>query len=160
MVNLTAEDVFARFDYDREAGAFRRHKGRNAGKIAGTLVHGRRYVRLGAPRYANYHLVWLVETGAWPTLGIDHIDLDMANDRIGNLRLATQAQNLANMRRGRTNTSGFKGVAWDKARGKWLASISIENRFVNLGRFADPQAAHQAYLAAALRRSGEFARGG
>lgn len=34
------------------------------------------------------------------------------------------------------NTSGFKGVSFDKSRNKWIAYISIEKKFINLGRFS------------------------
>lgn len=33
------------------------------------------------------------------------------------------------------NTSGIKGVTWDKKRGKWLAQIGFQGKTYNLGRF-------------------------
>jgi hypothetical protein len=167
--DFTADDVLSRFDYDREAGVFRwradvtKPKMWNvkcAGKIAGSVNCGRRIVCVNYQDVLNYHLVWLVETGTWPGPEIDHIDCDSLNDRIGNLRLATHAQNAANARRRRNNASGFKGVHWDKARGKWSAFISINNRNKGLGRFDDPQLAHQAYLTAAREHFKDFTNEG
>jgi len=35
------------------------------------------------------------------------------------------------------NTSGFVGVTWDKAYGKWSSRIKVNGRLLNLGRFSD-----------------------
>jgi hypothetical protein len=58
----------------------------------------------------------------------------------------------------RHNTSGFKGVCRCRESGKWRASISKNGRWIHLGRFATPQAAHAAYADAARKLFGEFAR--
>lgn len=93
-------------------------------------------------------------------LEIDHEDRNPANNAASNLRVATTAQNHRNTRRPKTNTSGFKGVSWHRARGKWRASISVNNRTKQLGHFDTPEDAHAAYLAAAVALSGPFAHGG
>lgn len=46
----------------------------------------------------------------------------------------TNVRNLKNKKR-RTNTSGIKGVCWDKARNKWLAQIMFKGKNYNLGRY-------------------------
>jgi hypothetical protein len=155
--DFTLSDLLRDFEYRSEEGLVIRKDG-----YAGAIVHGRRYHRIGPKRtrYANYHLVWWIEKGEWPPEQLDHRNCDSLNDRIGNLRLATQGQNLRNMRRSRHNTSGFKGVTWDKSRGNWIAHISIGNRFKNLGRFDTPEAAHAAVITASIAVGGEFARAG
>jgi hypothetical protein len=35
------------------------------------------------------------------------------------------------------NTSGIKNVAWDKSRQKWVASVKVDGKNKNLGRFCD-----------------------
>ena len=55
-------------------------------------------------------------------------------------------------------TSRFKGVCWDKSKGKWQAGITINRRYIFLGRYADETDAARAYDAAALAAWGEFAR--
>ena len=65
------------------------------------------------------------------------------------LRLATRSQNMMNCRGQKRNTSGFKGVSWDKNRNKWLVKIGIDHKYINLGRFDDPKEAYAAYCAAA-----------
>jgi hypothetical protein len=57
----------------------------------------------------------------------------------------------------KNNTSGFKGVTWDKSRSKWKAHIHIERKIKNLGRFDSPEEAAIAYNEAALKYFGEFA---
>jgi len=58
------------------------------------------------------------------------------------------------------NTSGYKGVSFDKRdrKKKWYAQIRIENRHIILGYFYTPEEAARAYNDAAIKYFGEFAR--
>lgn len=89
---------------------------------------------------------------------VDHIDGDSMNCRRGNLRLATSRQNNANSYLAVTNTSGFKGVYWNKPKRKWQAYISLNNKSKYIGRFHDIEDAARAYDDFARREHGEFAR--
>lgn len=89
---------------------------------------------------------------------VDHIDTDSLNNRRANLRLATISQNNANRKRPKNNTSGYKGVYWDKKSEKWAAMISVDGRLRRLGSFDDPKDAYEAYCTAAKEYHGEFAR--
>lgn len=96
--------------------------------------------------------------GIWrPDREVDHRDRDGLNNRRENLRVGTHAQNMRNIGPYSTNSSGYKGVCWDKSRNKWLASISINNRFKNLGRFDTAEEAASPYNRAAIQVSGDFA---
>jgi hypothetical protein len=92
--------------------------------------------------------------------GIDHADGDGLNNQRYNLRPAGQRLNMANQqtRVSAGKTSRFKGVCWDKSRGKWMAGITINRRHVNLGRFLCEEDAARTYDAAALAAWGGFAR--
>lgn len=93
----------------------------------------------------------------WPY--VDHINGDGLDNRRSNLRPATALQNMANKRRYRNNTSGFKGVTRNSGTGRpWQASIRANNRRYHLGYHDTPEQAARAYDAAALRLFGEFAR--
>lgn len=92
-----------------------------------------------------------------PGMQVDHRNGDGLDNRRANLRLATASQNRGNMRLPPRNTSGYKGVSWDKARAKWVARISANGRYRCLGRFDDPWEAAQTYNAAAIEYWGEFA---
>lgn len=89
---------------------------------------------------------------------VDHRDGDGLNCTRGNLRRATRQENCRNQRRNKANTSGYKGVTWDKNRSRWQASIKCDGHCIHLGRFTDPVSAAHAYDAKARELSGEFAR--
>jgi len=93
-----------------------------------------------------------------PGMQIDHINGDGLDNRRCNLRLATNTQNRRNGKAHSDGTSRFKGVCWDKFRGRWRADITFENRSIHLGRFHSETDAAIAYDAAARDLFGEFAR--
>lgn len=72
--------------------------------------------------YLRSRFIWAYYHGEWPTLSLDHIDGDISNDSIDNLRQATAAEQAANFKKYSTNTSGVTGVKQLK-NGKWLAYI-------------------------------------
>lgn len=109
----------------------------------------------GAQKTTRLHRVLM---GVNDELLVDHIDGDGLNNRRSNLRLATREQNNRNQRLVKRNSSGFKGVSWDKKERKWLAQIRVDGRSRNLGRYKTPEQAHAAYCAASLKIYGEFAR--
>jgi hypothetical protein len=88
----------------------------------------------------------------------DHIDGDGLNNRRSNLRIATTSENQRNRGLSANNTSGFKGVTWDKSAAKWKAQIKLNYVQKSLGNFDTPEAAHAAYVAASEKMHGEFAR--
>ena len=93
-----------------------------------------------------------------PRIQVDHRDRNGLNNRSDNLRIATGSQNMANIPMFRTNTSGFKGVNWDKEHNRWRSRISFHNKRIGLGWYIDPQDAARVYDKAALFYFGEFAR--
>lgn len=117
-------------------------------------VYAMRNVRHNDGRRAHEMLHRAV-LGAPRGLRADHIDGDGLNCRRHNLRPATDANNQANRKISRNNTSGFKGVRWE--RGAWRAQIQVSRRVRFLGYFSDPTAAARAYDAAARKHFGEFA---
>jgi hypothetical protein len=84
--------------------------------------------------------------------------MDRADDRISNLRLATNGQNTMNRRVRSDNRSGLKGAAYEARRGKWSASITAYGVTTRLGYFDSAMDAHKAYARAAVKLHGEFAR--
>lgn len=161
-IRPTREQVLSLFSYDAESGNFiwavdRFHM--RSGMVAGS-GNGRGYIRLkiGSERYLAHVVAWFLETGLWPQSRIDHRDGDGGNNRISNLRLATQAQNQANKKISSRNKCGLKGVCLDKRRGKYKAEITKGRRQKFLGYFATAADAHAAYARAAVEVHGEFAR--
>ena len=89
---------------------------------------------------------------------IDHINGDGLDNRRENLRIATHAENLRNRPAPISNTSGYKGVSWDKSRNKWLVSITVNYKKIHLGRYIDIKEAAKAYNNAVLKYFGDFGR--
>lgn len=89
---------------------------------------------------------------------LDHVDGDGLNCVRSNLRAATKSQNSCNRGISKCNTSGFKGVSWEKRSGRWLAAIQINSKKKYLGLYDDPRDAALAYDSAARMLHGEFAR--
>lgn len=92
-----------------------------------------------------------------PGLVVDHKNHNGLDNRRDNLRTCTQSQNKANITKFKNNTSGYKGVSWNKRRRKWYAAITVNYRTQHLGVYDDPWEAAQAYNRAALEAWGEFA---
>jgi hypothetical protein len=149
--------------YDPATGHFmwrQRRGGRAvAGAEAGSINNrGYRWICIDGCLYLAHRLAWLYVYGVWPSAEIDHIDGDPANNRLANLREATRAENGRNLRRRADNTSGAKGVCFEKSVGRWRASINVNGSQRHLGYFNTVKDATAAYDAAALRHHGEFAR--
>lgn len=89
---------------------------------------------------------------------VDHIDGDGLNNRKSNLRIATKEQNRRNVAIRPDNTSGYKGVTFDKASGKWQSAIRSDGRQRKLGRYATPEQAHEAYVEASRALHGDYGR--
>lgn len=78
-------------------------------------------------------------------LEVDHINLDTLDNRRCNLRVCTKQENLKRKGRYKNNTSGSKGVYWDKGTHKWRASLRMNGRLKYLGIFADKAEAEAVY---------------
>lgn len=91
---------------------------------------------------------------------VDHINQNTLDNRKSNLRFCNGSQNNMNRPMPKNNTSGFKGVTWDKEKNKWEVRLQIktpERRNLFLGRFKDKHEAAKVYDQAALKHYGEFA---
>jgi HNH endonuclease/AP2 domain len=85
---------------------------------------------------------------------VDHRNpADTLDNRKSNLRLATHAENMRNMRSHVGGSSRFKGVTWSKWAGKWQAQINSKT----IGRFDSELEAAVAYNEVALELFGDFA---
>lgn len=108
-------------------------------------------------KYRAHRLAWFIFTGNWPGDFIDHKNGDRSDNRWSNLRECSQSENLLNRGPPSNNSSGFKGVVWNKRDRKWIAKASLRGVYKYLGCYDDPVAAHEAYNKFALANHGEFA---
>jgi HNH endonuclease len=166
---LTATRLRQLLAYDANTGIFRwrarpitkpQHKSWNtkyASNAAGTSQSGGyRQIQVDGKKHLAQNLAWLHFYGEMPARGPDHINLDQADNRICNLRLATPSQNNANRRRPRNNSSGKKGVYL--YRRKWHATITKDYKHYYLGSFDGIDQAAAAYAAKSVELYGDFAR--
>lgn len=141
-------------NYNAETGAitWAVNRGRvKAGDSAGYFhkKDGYFYIKIRPNRYPAHRIAWFLYHGKWPDNVIDHINGNGSDNRISNLREATVSENAHNMRRNKNNTSGYKGVCFDKVNGKWMAYVKFNGNFINLGRFTTKE---DAFLAACSGR--------
>lgn len=144
------------FDYDASTGEFivlkrRARMTTQIGDRVGGSAQRNGYMRLSVDKreYMFHRLVWFWNHGRWPTEHIDHIDGDRKNNRIANLREATQSENNQNKKSAsRRSKSGLLGVFWIEKQKHFIAVIRVNGKGKYLGAFQDPQIAYQRYLEA------------
>lgn len=59
---------------------------------------------------------------------VDHIDGDITNNKVENLRWVTHQQNALNSKIQRNNTSGYKGVYFHTTNKRWVATCMIDGK--------------------------------
>jgi hypothetical protein len=91
-------------------------------------------------------------------IDIDHIDNNVGNNSIENLRVATESENMWNRKTPSTNKSGVKGVYFNKLNNKWHATISKNGKRYHLGYFDDINEAERIVKKKREELHGEFAR--
>jgi len=112
---LDRADLEDRFTFDLESGTIRYRrqvKGNKPGDIAGT-VRSDGYVRLkigGKPHFAH-RLIYFIATGDEPGY-LDHINGQKSDNRIANLRAATNSNNMANHGKKPRNCVFLRGSKW------------------------------------------------
>ena len=95
-----------------------------------------------------------------PRMGDHRNPKETLDNRRSNLRIADAHSNGWNRPMMRSNTTGFKGVSFHKASGKYAAQIAtgVGNRSKWLGIRDTPEEAAELYREAAIALYGDFAR--
>ena len=160
-IDLTVVHDFLRLDVESGRLFWKKKPNRNImiGSEAGTVrPDGYRVISIRGQRFLAHRLVWALMYNEQPPDEIDHIDGDPPNNRPNNLRAASHAQNIANQKSSRRNTSGVRGVYFSRARGKWVAQITASGEKKYIGIFSSISDAQAAYNSAAENKFGEFVR--
>ncbi|MDD4242820.1 MAG: HNH endonuclease [Bacilli bacterium] len=108
-------------------------------------------------QYSLHRLAFLYMEGAFPPEQVDHIDNNKLNNCWDNLRHANMYQNAQNKPIGLSNTSGVKGVCWDKHNNRWKASIDYNGKVKHVGLFKDKKDAIDAIIEFRNKKHLEFA---
>lgn len=102
-----------------------------------------------------HRLLWVLRNGnpSDLSLQLDHhircVGRHCANP--GHLRLSTHSENMWNRRMQKNNTSGVRGVCWDKSAGRWKALVKHHGKRHSLGYFTDIRAAELAAIEGRIR---------
>jgi hypothetical protein len=88
---------------------------------------------------------------------VDHKNNDILNNCVNNLRWATISENQMNSKKPKTNTSGIKGVYWNKQHNKWCAYIQVNGKQLHLGLFDDIEKAKETRQSAVEQIFKEYA---
>lgn len=68
---------------------------------------------------------------------VDHINGDKLDNRRCNLRIVKKELNPINCKKYKNNTSGVKGVSWNKKLSKWQVNINVNKKTIYLGVYSD-----------------------
>jgi len=134
--------------YDPDTGVFIRNaKFRNlpkGGAVGCVGAGGYMQCSLDGRMYKMHRLAWLYIYGRWPNDQIDHINHNVTDNRIRNLREVSCAENHQNRARRTKNSSGYLGVGWHKRDKRWQAHIEVNGKRHHLGYYSDLDAAMSA----------------
>lgn len=117
------------------------HPGQELGSVT---VNGYIQLAIQGKKYYAHRLAWFLMTKEWPE-EVDHINRNRVDNRWENLRKATRTQNAANIK-DRANSTGYRGVNYNKRDRLYYAKIKQNNKSVYLGCFKTPQEGEKAYL--------------
>ena len=98
--------------------------------------------RYAARRYKNKtQLLHRFLTNAPKGMVVDHINGDMLDNRLCNLRVVSQSENLFNTKMYSSNSTGYKGVCYDDNAKKYKASIRVNGKAKHIGLYTTAEEA-------------------
>lgn len=140
---LTQEYLQKVFDY-KDGNLFWKIRKSNCiqiGDKAGCIdTNGYSKVRINKKMIGTHRLIFMFHYGFMPFY-VDHIDRDVKNNKIENLREATNSQNQWNTIKNIRNTSGYKNVLFRKDRNKWTCRFKVNGKNIMRGSFDTPEEA-------------------
>jgi hypothetical protein len=93
-------------------------------------------VRIDGKGYKVSRIIYFMQHGVDPyPMEVDHEDRNSLNNNVDNLRLGGRRLQGQNRAMHSNNTSGVKGVSWDKGASKWHARIKVDDERKHLGLY-------------------------
>lgn len=158
---ITQQRIRELFSYSPETGLLTRNITLSNNAKAGSVVSCRNaagYIvtSIDGRLYYAHRIIWMHVHGEWPSCGIDHANMLRSDNRLLNLRLATQSQNMGNIRG--WASSGHKSVYLNKSSGRWYARIQHNGKTIHIGTFSKKEDAISAVRIVTKSVRGAFAR--
>lgn len=164
--SITQAELKSLITYNPQTGHLTWKYNRNwrskAGDIAGHInkVSGYAELVINKKLYLCHRLAFLYMTGRWPKAEIDHINNIRYDNRWNNLREATVSQNRCNTRLSRNNSSGFKGVYFNKRQNDWYGQVRKDGKCYYTSGHPTAEAANKALQQIRESIHGEFTNHG
>jgi hypothetical protein len=144
MLPIDVELFRTLLDYCPDTGVLSRKTNtrtrKNAGSVVGQLTRkGYLQAKFNGVSMLVHRVCYAIHHGVDPgEYLVDHIDGDRTNNRITNLRLCNNSQNLMN-RRGvpSHSTTRIRGVHFSKKERKYIAHLKLNGKLCRLGAFDD-----------------------
>lgn len=161
--HITQERLRSLLHYSPETGVFTRLRSRRGdavGKVTGCVDKATGYVKIHIEGflYLAHRLAWIYMHGDCEGMMVDHINMDRADNRIENLRLVNNSQNMHNRLATKASKTGYKGVYITPSTGRFTTKIKIGKKPVSLGTYATPELAYEAYKKAAAELLPDYCR--
>lgn len=139
-IPLTQERVRFLLDYDPLTGIATRKVTTHYNSKVGNVINkvnkvGYITLCIDGKTYSLHRIIWLWMYGYLPENVVDHIDRCKINNEISNLREVAQSCNAKNSCLSNRNTSGVKGVSWDKSKNAYCVSVTVTIKGIKKHRF-------------------------
>lgn len=161
---MSVGDIRDLIDYNPETGVLTakvNFSGRQAGSVIGSQTWQGYYAfSLFGKKCFAHRLAWLLHYGEWPSQPIDHINGIKTDNSIINLRLCSLSQNQFNKPTQKNNTTGVKGVYWNKRDKRYVASVQFNGKKYSAGHHKDIESAKEAVMKLREKLAGEFTNHG
>jgi hypothetical protein len=140
-VNTTLKlfvDEFLKYDPDTGILTWKKSPANRVktGDEAGTInANGYKVFSIRNKLYSAHRIAWLISKGALPLEHIDHINGIRSDNKLDNMRAASNRENLRNCKLHKLNKSGVTGVKWYPKQMSWESYITVDYKKICLGYF-------------------------
>jgi hypothetical protein len=152
----TKEQIQSEFYFDLFYGVFIPIK--EGGTAPRINADGYLVIQVRGRPYLAHRCAWVIINGSEVVGPIDHKNGIRSDNLPCNLRPASPSQNAMNRKTNSRNSSGYKGVSWERREGRWKAEIRKGKKRIFRKFFDRIEDAASAIKDARTKLHGEFAR--